>query len=143
MGEDGFKVNGYNWDARQLYLAEVVGRAHVVLDADKKHIGEWYESLCDFFDITACVFEEDKETKKSEKTIVEEIHKELEEIEKLIYATKINGKTVNPTDKVRNKEIAYDRMRSIFRKINLKIWKKGLYVPKKRNRVYGDAINDI
>lgn len=148
--DKNYRVEGFNWDARELYLKEAVGRAHLVLDANKKQIGVWHESLCDFFDWTACVFEEDKEKdeKGKEKLIVDILHQELEQIEKLVYGSAYKnkeGKKIKFTEeqRIKNKEQAYDRMRKVFRKINLAMWKKGLYVPKKKKRLYEDAINDV
>ncbi len=147
MYENGYttKNTGFDWDARELYLKEAVLRGHIVLDSNKRNISEWYEALCDFFDWTACIFEDDKDKEKN--LIVDVLHQELESIEKLIYAVSVTidnkKKTFTETERKERKEQAYDKMRKIFRKINLAMWKKGLYVPKKRMIDPNKAINQM
>ena len=122
LPESGIEGQTTAWDSREKWTLELVYRIHCVLDSNQENIKRWFESLVDFFDLASCAIS-DRQT----------YEKRIDAIEQLIYAVKLEGRTLNERERKLRKEIAYKELRIIFRDIHTEIYKKGLIIPFKQS----------
>jgi hypothetical protein len=106
------------YDARQLFVKELVGRAHKVLDSSMSNPKAWLENLNDFYDFAYPAIGSVKLTA------------EIREITNLVYS--------EPT--IKNMTTAQFKMRRLFRKIHRLLWKNGLYMPMRDKMDLGKSV---
>lgn len=106
------------WDSREKWTTELVYRIHLVLDSDHRNVKGWYENVHDLFDLAACAVDNPSNYEK-----------ELEELEHLIYASRVNGRVLTERDRRERMEQAYKGLRRLFRLLHTEIYKKGLIIP--------------
>lgn len=118
------------WDARQGFAAQLVYRGHLVLDSNYTSSKIWFERLQDFFDWSSCVLHKD----------IEKYEKAIDEINKLLYGKRLNNLKLSQKQINKNKDIAYDKMRKLFRNIHHDLWINNIYIPRYKKKNPKEAI---